>query len=265
MAENRITDNFEKASQEFFKETWEFSWTLIGALSMLVLTGFGVYFSQVALSEVIGQAGLMLYFTWCASIAISALEVAGIKLLGDKNRSQSISTSNKAEHGVAKWFTYGLFSFDIFTNWTGLYITAQKLMVVVEGEIPKTIGLGGWIVIVFFGSLMAISEILVGWMIRAVATSYVSFLQARKKFETYKEAMEKNNNFSDTRNDSSKSNSVQTQTQNNSQRNNDEGNSSSRLSIPNMKVSDPTFHKITYQNPNTRNGNEGRKESTYDA
>jgi hypothetical protein len=101
MSDSRLTDNFEKASQEYFKETWEFAWTLIGTVALLVLTGFGIYFSKVALAAVIGDVGIMMYFTWCASFAISALEVAGIKLLGDKTRSASISQSNRAEHGVA--------------------------------------------------------------------------------------------------------------------------------------------------------------------
>ena len=182
----RVTDSFEKASQEFFKETWEFAWTLIGVVVLLVLVGFGIYFSQVAIAAVIGAAGIMLYFTWSASIAISALEVAGIKLLGDRNRSMNIAASNRAEHGVSKWFTYLLFVFDIITNWSGLFITATGML----GGGEKIL-FGGWVVIIFFGALMAISEILVGWMIRAVATSYVSFLQAKQKYEHYRDVMER--------------------------------------------------------------------------
>jgi hypothetical protein len=184
--DGRMLDNFEKASQEFFKESWELLWTTIGVVSLLVITAFGIYFSQVALAFVVGAVGVMIYFTYAASFSISALEVAGIKLLGNKGRSTSISESNQAEHKVATWFTYGLFMFDIITNWIGLYVTAIAL--------SAKITFGAWVVIIFFGSLMAISEILVGWMIRAFATAYVSFLQAKKKFDAYKNSMERDIN-----------------------------------------------------------------------
>ena len=189
--DNRLTNSFEKASQEYFKESWEFGWTAIGVVMLLVLVLFGIYFSQVAIASWIGVTGLMLYFTWAAAISISALEVSGIKLLGDKIRSIAISSSNKAEHTISKWFTYLLFLFDIFTNWTGLYLTVVEVM---KNSTPArtTIDMGGWIIILFFGALMAISEILVGWTIRAVATSYTSFLQAKQKYDCYKLAVEKN-------------------------------------------------------------------------
>jgi len=183
MADDRLVNSFEKASQEYFKETWEFAWTLAGVATLLVMVGFGIYFSQVALAFIIGGTGLMLYFTWCASIAISALEVGGIKLLGNTGRSMSIEVSNRAEHQLAYYFTIGLFIFDIFTNWMGLYVLATE----VAGGVKP--GIGGWIVIVFFGSLMAISEILVGWMIRATATSYTSYIQAKQKYGIYKASL----------------------------------------------------------------------------
>lgn len=185
---NRLLSSFEKASQELFKETWEFGWSVVGVIALLVLVGFGIYFSQIAIASVIGGAGLMLYFTWAAAISISALEVGGIKLLGDKTRSEAIKASNVAEHKISKWFTYGLFVFDIITNWAGLYITAIEK--IADGA-TTTLGIGGYVLIGFFGALMAISEILVGWMIRSVATSYVSFRKARQKFESYKSAMER--------------------------------------------------------------------------
>jgi hypothetical protein len=184
MEDKRLLGSFEKASQEYFKESWEFGWTLIGVVVLLALVVFGIYFSQVAIAEVIGAQGVMLYFGWAAAISVSALEVAGIKLLGDRSRSQAIKTSNALEHKVAFWFTVLLFIFDILTNFYGLYLVAAK--VTPQQAIPFL----GYIVIVFFGALMAISEILVGWMFRAIATSYVSYKQAKQKYDAYKEKVD---------------------------------------------------------------------------
>ena len=172
---SRLLNSYTKASQEYFKEKFEYFSTLIGIVMLLAMTGFGIYLSQVAISTVVGAEGVMFYFSWAASISMSPLEIAGIKLLGNLKRSVAIQSSNFLEHTIATWVTYGLFGFDIFTNWWGLYIVALAVIAkTVSNPSWKSIGFGGWLIIICFGALMAVSEVLVGWMIRANATALIS-------------------------------------------------------------------------------------------
>jgi glucan phosphoethanolaminetransferase (alkaline phosphatase superfamily) len=184
--DDRLINTFEKAAQEYFKEIWEYFWTWVGVVVLFAMVLFGVYFSQYAISKIIGATGEMLYFGWIASISISALEVAGIKLLGNRDRSNAIRASNAGEHKIMFWGTVILFGFDIFTNWYGLWLYARPFFN------SGLLSIGAWLVILFFGSVMAVSEIFVGWMFRAIATSYVAVRRAKQKYSAYKRTVDKN-------------------------------------------------------------------------
>jgi hypothetical protein len=186
MGNNDVSQRmFERAGQEFFKETWELIWSMGGVIVCLVLVFSGIYFSEIALAKFFGEVGFALYFAWACSISISALEVAGIKLLGNKERSGEIKSQNSLEHKIVKYFTYALFGFDILTNWYGLYLSAVS----VSGK--TTIPFMAWAFIVFFGSVMAISEILVSWMLRATAVSYAGWRHSKVKYDACKQYLEK--------------------------------------------------------------------------
>jgi ABC-type multidrug transport system fused ATPase/permease subunit len=178
--EDRLINTFEKSAQEYFKEVWEYAWTWIGVVVLFAMVLFGVYFSQFAISKIIGATGEMMLFGWAAAISISALEVAGIKLLGNKDRSNAIKASNAGEHKIAYWGTIVLFGFDIFTNLYGLWLYARPFFK------SEFLSFGAWVVILFFGSVMAVSEIFVGWMFRAIATSYTALRRAKQKYDAYK-------------------------------------------------------------------------------
>jgi hypothetical protein len=174
---------YEKAGQLYFKESWELFWSLLGVGVALLLVFGGIYFSEIAIAKVFGEQWFTVYFDWGCSIIISCLEVAGIKLLGNKIRSSDIKEGNVLEHNIARIGTYVLFGFDILTNWYGLYITAAAI-----GTKMNIVALG---FIGFFGALMAVSEIFVGWMLRAVAVSYAGWSYAKAKYVACKEYLEK--------------------------------------------------------------------------
>lgn len=241
---DRLTNSFEKASQEYFKETWEFSWNIIGLIVLITLVGFGIYFSQIAISDKIGSAGLTLYFTWACAIAISPLEVAGVKLLGNKSRSNSIKESNKLEYNIASLFTKGLFAFDTITNVSGLFITALVYLQKTDPN-AKNIDFWAWILIVFFGFLMAISEILVGWMFRSLATSYVAFIKAKQKYDVFKVALEReiSDGQRSTSNQSSANGYTQRNQPSNVGNNSFNRNSSNRTGVQNKSTTRESTYK----------------------
>ena len=184
MGNNDVSQRmFEKSSQQYFKETWELFWSILGVGVALLLVFGGIYFSEIAIARIFGEKGFTLYFDWGCSIIISCLEVAGIKLLGNADRSRDIKSENALEHKLVNIGTYLLFGFDILTNWYGLAISAiaigTKLTV-----IPICF-------VGFFGGLMAVSEIFVGWMIRASSVSYAGWSYARTKYVACKEYLEK--------------------------------------------------------------------------
>jgi hypothetical protein len=183
--DNRDTSQrmYEKAAQNYFKESWELLWSVLGVVTALLLVFAGIYFSEIALAKIFGEQGFSLYFDWGCSIIISCLEVAAIKLLGNKLRSADIKEGNFLEHNIARIGTYILFAFDIATNWYGLVVTS--LLIGTKMTIIPIIFIG------FFGTLMATSEIYVGWMIRAVAVSYAGWSYARTKYTACKEYLEK--------------------------------------------------------------------------
>jgi len=182
---NRTTQMFERAAQEFYKNYWEYGWSLIGVGVMLALVFCGIYFSEVAFAYWFGPGQIETIFAWAASIAISAIEVSAIKLLGNKDRSRQIKEDNKGEHKIVTYFTYGLFTFDVGTNLYGLWLTAIVLHPDMQFLSPGTV------LIVGLAAIMATSEIFVGWLLRAVAVGYVGWISAKTKYDIFKDRLEK--------------------------------------------------------------------------
>jgi hypothetical protein len=184
--DDRAISQFEKSAQEYYKESWEYFWAGAGVVVMLILVGCGIYFSKIAFSYWFGSTpgSVEDIFAWAASIAISCIEIAAIKLLGNKIRSAMIRENNKLEHKMVTYFVWGLFLFDIWTNIYGLWLTANKIHPDIQ------IFSIGTLLILGLASLMACSEIFVGWMLRAVAVGYVGWMSAKTKYDAYKQKVE---------------------------------------------------------------------------
>ena len=180
---------FEKASQELFKESWELGMFSIGLVVSLFLVFSGIYYSQLALALLFGVVGITYYFNYAVSILISALEVAMIKLFGNKERSGLIKSESRIEHGIVGVSTWVLFAFDYITNFTGLLITA-KLALKPNQEIEFL----GYVLILICSGLMAFSEIFAGWMMRGIGTSFISWKYAKSKFDSYQKQLNVNSN-----------------------------------------------------------------------
>ena len=187
--DERLQAQFEKSAQEYYKELWEYIWGNVGTVVLLFLVGFGIYFSKVALNKWFGTGDLEEVFAWAVSIGISAIEVAGIKLLGNKIRSKMILENNKLEHKTVTIFSYCLYVFDFCTNFYGLWITATAVALLDKREM-NFLSIGT-VFIIGLSALMTFSEILVGWMLRHVATGYVGYFSAKVKYDMYKEKVEK--------------------------------------------------------------------------
>jgi hypothetical protein len=183
-----LVNTYEKSAQEYFKESMEYGSLIVGCIFSIIAVLFGIYFSQIAISNVVGTIGVMLVFSWCLSIVISPLEIAAVKLLGNKERAKGIAYSNKGEYIIVLVLTVILFTFDIITNWIGLGSTAVQ-RASFQGQ---AVGVGGWAIIVLLGTIMAVSEVIAGWMFRAVAVSYVSYKRAKQKYNTYKRELDNN-------------------------------------------------------------------------
>jgi len=97
---------FEKASQELFKEGWELSMFCVGLVVSLFLVVFGIYYSQLALALLFGVAGINFYFNYSVSVLVSALEVAMIKLFGNKERAGLIKVESGIEYNIVKIATW---------------------------------------------------------------------------------------------------------------------------------------------------------------
>jgi len=184
---------FEKSAQELFKETWELFWSITGVIGFLLLVFGGIYFSQIAISFVIGTAGFLYYFSWALSVTVSALEVSAIKIFGNKERSLLIKSESSSEHNIVLYGTWALFVFDIITNISGLYLSAQ----LVRGA--EGVHISDWIIIIMSSFIMAFAEVGVGWMMRSVGTSYVSWKYAKSKFKSYSKQLDVVSNSSATR------------------------------------------------------------------
>lgn len=184
--DNRIRKLFEKAAQELFKEGWELFWSVAGLLACIGMVCGGIFYSQMAIVLIIGTEAYGKYFSWALAIGISSLEVAGVKLFGNKERSAVIAETNKAEHKIIYWATIVLFIFDVGSTIFGLYLAANKV-----AETNGTfLGLVGWTIIIMSGIVMGIAEIFTGWMLRAIGTAYVSYKYAKNQYDAY------NNNLS---------------------------------------------------------------------
>ena len=185
--DDRILSSFERCAQEYHKELTDYLYLTAAVGAAIVCVFFGVYFSQFAISQAIGATNAMQVFGWAAAILISGLEVGGVKLLGNKTRSDGIKMSNRLEHTIAYWATIGLFAFDVLTNLTGMFWFALEKNHITSIPISS---IGTWVIIISFGILLGISELLVGWAIRGRATAYVSYRQAKVKYDVYKEKLE---------------------------------------------------------------------------
>jgi hypothetical protein len=183
--DDRTMAMFEKSTQNYFKEAWEYIWSLVGSIGVFILVGAGIYFSQVAFAYWLGKSELMIAVSYGLSVAISALETAGIKLLGNKVRSSDIKYANALEHRVMLIFTAALFFFDILSNIFGVYVT-------IEANLGK-VTFVGWLIVLGMSTLMGGSELMVGWMLRSLAVSYTGFISAKKLFDKFQAQLDKEN------------------------------------------------------------------------
>ena len=181
--EDREMRMFEKATQTYFKEMWEFVWAIIGGVGVFVLVCGGIYFSQVAFAYWLGSSNeFVIAFCYAIAVVISALETSGVKLLGNKLRSADIKSANKLEHSVMFWFTLTLFVFDVVSNASGLYVTIEENL--------KTVSLMSWVFIVGMSCLLGGSELMVGWQLRSMAVSYTGFISAKKIYDKFQLKLE---------------------------------------------------------------------------
>ena len=182
--DDRTLDSYEKAVQEYSKERADYLWLLfLGVGGGVALVGFGIYFSQLAISMAFGATGVMQAFGWSASSFVSAFEVAVIKIFGKNARAEGFKLSNLLEHKVALSAGIAFFTFDIFTNWFGLYDYALAMKHATT--LPFFDNILTYILILFLGFLMGISEILVGIAIRSAAIAYVGKRLAKIKVDAY--------------------------------------------------------------------------------
>ena len=75
--DDRTKNQYELVSQEYYKETFEWVMSLIGVASLILCMIVGIIFSQKAFAHWLGDDPLL---TYPVAIAISALEIAGVKL-----------------------------------------------------------------------------------------------------------------------------------------------------------------------------------------
>ena len=182
--EDREMRMFEKATQTYFKELWEFVWAIVGGLGVFILVCGGIYFSQIAFSYWLGSSNeFVIAFCYAIAVVISALETSGVKLLGNKIRSTDIKLSNKLEHSVMFWFTLILFVFDIVSNASGLYVTIENNL--------GSVSLMSWVFIAGMSALMGGSELMVGWQLRSLAVSYTGFISAKRTYDAFQSKLEK--------------------------------------------------------------------------
>lgn len=179
MEDGRFMLGFEKSSQELLKESWELFWCVAGTITLFFLVCFGIYFSSIAISSLIGNTPEMKVFSYSVSIAISALEVAAVKIFGNKARAEIIKLVSSKEYRIVGIGTFLLFVFDVITNWSGLYLIAF----LINKKLP--LNFTQWVLIIMMGLVMAFSEIFVGFMLRATGTAYAGYIQARKKYDGY--------------------------------------------------------------------------------
>ena len=181
--DERDAIQFERSAQTYFMEGWKYFWAIFGTAGVFTLVFSGIYFSQIAFAYYLGTSQAMTVLTWGAAAAISALEVGGVTLLGNKTRSNEIRRENRLEHTWMSWFTYTLFGFDIISNAYGLYIVIYEFM--------KNVPLEAYLLIFGLSILMGGSELMVGWMLRSLAVSYAAFSRAKDVFTAYQRKREK--------------------------------------------------------------------------
>lgn len=179
---DREMEQFEKATQDYYKEFWEYIWAWVGTLASFSVVAGGIYFSQLAFSSFLGNSDAMVVLSCGIALMISGLEVAGITLLGNKTRSVNIRNSNNLEHKIMTYFTWGLFSFDILSNFYGLYITVFDFV--------GKVNLLAWVFIVLLSALMGGGEIIVGWMIRGLAVHRAQFHAAKTLYDKFNRKIE---------------------------------------------------------------------------
>ncbi len=178
MLSEKDREMFEKATARYYKQLWQFRWSQIGMLGTMVMVLGGIYFSQVAFAYFLGNNDiLVIAFSYGVATVISAVEVAGVEIIGNKKRMLSIKVENKIEHDVMYYITYSLFAFDIFSNGSGLYLTILKA----RGEVANE----AWFIIIGLSVLLGISEMLVGWMMRIMGTCKVNYLDAMSVYNKF--------------------------------------------------------------------------------
>ena len=187
---------FERSAQTYFVEGWKYFWAILGTIGVFTLVFSGIYFSRIAFAHYLGDSQEMTILTWGASIAISALEVGGVTLLGNKIRSNEIRRENRLEHTWMSWFTYTLFGFDIISNAFGLWIVIYAFL--------NSVPLEAYLLIGGLSILMGGSELMVGWMLRSLAVSYAAFIRAKDVFTAYQRKREKELEKIETQNEFSK-------------------------------------------------------------
>lgn len=173
---------FESVTQRYYKELVEYIWAWVGTIASFSVVAGGIYFSQVAFAAVLGNTDVMITLSYGIALMISGLEVQGITLLGNKNRSSDIKNSNAWEHKIMTGFTWLLFAFDIMSNVYGLWITALAF----SGKINFI----SFVFIILLSALMGGGEIIVGWMIRGLAVHRAQYFTAKVVYDKFNERVQ---------------------------------------------------------------------------
>ena len=184
MAGNNFdVDDFENINQSLFTQGFRFFLAIAGSIGVIGLVFAGIHFSQVIFSYLMGSDEMAMYISYALSIVISAFELAGVTLFGgNKNRDLAIKFNNRLEYTLAKYFTIGIFIFDVLSNFFGLYMNMQTNKL--EITVPRIILLI-CVSIVFGGS-----EVLASFMFRFLAVSYTGWIVAKKKSDAYHDKLD---------------------------------------------------------------------------
>jgi len=175
---------YKKVSGDYHKEMFDYYMLLAGVVGTIACVASGIFFSQYAISNVLGATGWALAIGWGVALAISSLEIAGVKLLGNKDTSNDIRDSNRFEHKIATYSTWGLFLFDVVSNIFGSYAFA------IANNIGK-ITTPAYVIITLVACFLGISELVAGWLLRGLGVSKVKYDCAKEKYFIYKEKFDK--------------------------------------------------------------------------
>jgi hypothetical protein len=173
---------YEKASQEMYRYGWLIFYGIIALVVGLGLVGAGIYYSQIAMAAVMGNAGINGSITWAVAIFVSAAEVFGLSLFfSGTSISDVIKEASRGEHAIGFWGTLGCFLYDFVTNVAGTYIVCLAL----NGQVGWQ-----WIVIIPISLLFTFAEVFVGLAFRSIGLNVARFVPSIAKVKVLKERLE---------------------------------------------------------------------------